>query len=130
MYALVSSADGAFFEHIRAPVGIAEEAAGLFDDQHSGRQIPGFQTTLPEAVIGAGGDKTEIEGCRAEPSQGQGARHDRGEFRLEARMARLAEVRNPAADERLANVAARRDPEAPISTTGDVNGIGHRIIDK
>ena len=48
-------------EHLVLAVGVADEAAGLAQDDDAGGEVPGAQVALPEAVEAAGGDPGEVE---------------------------------------------------------------------
>ena len=86
----------------------------LADQQQPGGDVPEFQILFPEAVVAAGGDPGEVERGGAEaPDPGHLRRHG-AEDLFEAVVIAVALVGNAGRDQRLVQVAARRDAQPPV----------------
>src|SRR3546814_9785136 len=71
-------------------VHCADVAAGLTDNDHAGRVVPGGKPALPEAVEAAGCHVGEVEGGRAPAADAGGARHHGVDLAEEQRAVALA----------------------------------------
>src|SRR5579862_4963119 len=93
---------------------IADQAAGLEHEQASGGDVPRVQADFPEAVVEARGDIRQIERGRARATQSR-ALHDHRLHHREIRI-EIATVakRETGADQRIAQMRAARNADAPI----------------
>ena len=76
--AAVRRDDAAAAQVERTTVEVGHHAAGLFDEQHAGSDVPGVQALFPKAVHAAGGDIADVERRRSETAHRPRPRQERG----------------------------------------------------
>src|SRR3546814_1692208 len=95
-------------------VHCADVAAGLTDNDHAGRVVPGGKPALPEAVEAAGCHVGEVEGGRAPAADAGGARHHGVDLAEEQRAVALAGEGGAGGDQALVQAVPRGNPEAAV----------------
>src|SRR5262249_22547586 len=88
---------------------VAGAPAGLLDDEQPGRDVPGVELQLPEAVEASRGDVAEVERGAAVAAHRAGALHQRGEVVEIVLVAAAHVVGEAGRDERLGERARLRD---------------------
>src|SRR5690606_17225113 len=109
---------------------IPHEAAGLGHQQAAGRDVPGAQAQLEEAVVAGAGGIREGERGRARSTHARGTLDQQAKQRHE-----LVEIVEPAlreagADERLVEAGAVRYPDPPIVEEGAPAAGGGEELDR
>ena len=98
-------------EDVEAPAReVARPPSGLFDDEGSGRGIPGLELPFPEPVDAARSDPSEVEGGRSGAAYPLCAHHESLEEREVVVRVLPAVVGEAAGEERRIEVRGRRDP--------------------
>src|SRR5207302_9589202 len=83
-----------------------------------GADVQREQAEFPKAIIAAGGNIGEVKRRGAEPPHAAGRRRDPCQGREISRMVAAAAERDAGADQRIAELAPRRYPEAAVVEIG------------
>ena len=136
MQPFIGREDMARLERPAAAFEIADKPAGFAHEQDAGRDVPGFQPALPEAVEPAGRDIGKIESRGAEaPHAGRRVHHFR-QFAEKPFMALASKERNAGRNDRFREVLANRHAQAlvveigAVALLGHVHLVRHRIVDE
>src|SRR6266849_578836 len=114
MHALVSGNDMALLEHGLAAVEIGDETAGLTHQQQPRSHVPRGKIAFPIAVEPPRGHPGEIERGRSEAPQSADLALYRRDLVTELRKIAAPVMRQSAGQDGIAELPARRHPQAPI----------------
>src|SRR5262249_11814235 len=122
-------------ERIVTALDARYRTAGLAHQDLSGGDVPGRQVTLPGAVQAACGHEGEIERGGAEAAQARHLVLDRRHLGAEHRVVSAPDMRQPAADRALAELAASGDAqplvveESTLAALGDIELVIGGVVD-
>ncbi len=128
VHGLVAGGDMAVGKNGVAAVEIADKTAGLADQQHAGRQVPGRQITLPECVKAAGGDPGQIERRGAEAAQARIVLLRGGDFITAEHQIAAAIMRQPAGDDRVGEALPSGDADPPVVEESALAALGDEQV--